>query len=83
MISFANCAAFVATFIYLDKDAPDYVLGHSISLGSLVLCAITCVVQMFYLRWENLMRDRGHRNDRRNWDESRLGHRHPDFRYTL
>ncbi|KAJ0123990.1 major facilitator superfamily transporter [Diaporthe amygdali] len=44
MIAFANCAAFPATFIYLAKDAPDYTLGHSVSLGALVLCLITSVV---------------------------------------
>src|SRR4051794_21998012 len=32
-IAFANCAAFVATFIYLSKDAPACKLGHSINIG--------------------------------------------------
>ncbi|KAI3392297.1 hypothetical protein diail_5905 [Diaporthe ilicicola] len=41
MIALANCAAFPATFIYLAKDAPDYTLGHSVSLGALVLCLVT------------------------------------------
>ncbi|KAJ4394222.1 hypothetical protein N0V93_003439 [Gnomoniopsis smithogilvyi] len=85
MIALANCAAFPATFIYLAKDAPDYVLGHSVSLGSLVLCLLTVCVQMAYCRWENRKRERGDRDGRLVHGESQhfLGHRHPAFKYTL
>lgn len=85
MIALANCAAFPATFIYLAKDAPNYTLGHSVSLGSLVLCLVTVCAQMAYCRWENGKRESGQRDFRISdggnlyW----LGHRHPAFRYTL
>ncbi|KAJ5153558.1 uncharacterized protein N7482_010036 [Penicillium canariense] len=83
-IAFANCAAFIASFIYLSKDAPRYFLGHSLSLAALVLCLITVCTQMIYCRWENRKRERGDRDDRLQYDaEHLLGHRHPAFRYTL
>ncbi|KAF1359092.1 MFS transporter-like protein [Lizonia empirigonia] len=73
VISIANCSAFTGTFIYLKKDAPYYTLGHSVCLGA-----------MAYLRWENRKRERGERSARLSGGEVwRLGHRHPEFRYTL
>ncbi|KAI2630546.1 MFS transporter-like protein [Xylaria nigripes] len=84
LIAFANTSAFISTFIYLPKDQPDYILGHSISLGALVICAILCCIQVVYLWWENRKRERGDRDDRLlQGDEHRLGHRHPAFRYTI
>ncbi|KAG9661367.1 MFS general substrate transporter, partial [Aureobasidium melanogenum] len=34
-IMIANCAAFIATFTYLSKDAPRYITGHAINIGAL------------------------------------------------
>ncbi|QKX59302.1 uncharacterized protein TRUGW13939_06434 [Talaromyces rugulosus] len=83
-IAFANCSAFIATFIYLSQDAPDYTLGHSVSLGSLVLCVITVILQIFYCRWENKQRENGLRDHRLGeGSEHWLGHKHPAFRYTI
>lgn len=83
-IAFANTAAFIATFSYLPTDAPDYVLGHSINAGSLVLCIVTVSVGIFYCKWENAKRDSGARDHRLiDEDPARLGHRHPKFRYTI
>ncbi|KAF2260285.1 MFS transporter-like protein [Lojkania enalia] len=84
VISIANCSAFIGTFIYLQRDAPKYALGHSISLGALVLTLILSCMQILYLRWENKKRERGERDERILQDDAhRLGHRHPFFRYTL
>ncbi|GAM35423.1 hypothetical protein TCE0_017r03743 [Talaromyces pinophilus] len=83
-IAIANCAAFIASFIYRSKDAPDYTLGHSVSLGSLVLCIITVLLQILYCRWENKQRENGSRDHRlHEGSEHWLGHRHPAFRYTI
>ena len=83
-IAFANCAAFIATFIYLSHDAPDYVLGHSVNIGSLILCIITVSCGVTYCVWENAKRDSGARDHRlQEEDPTRLGHRHPKFRYTI
>lgn len=83
VISIANCSAFIGTFIYLKKDAPHYTLGHSVCLGAMVICFALTLAQMAYLRWENRKRERGERDERLGGDEWRLGHRHPQFRYTL
>lgn len=97
LIAFANTSAFISTFIYLPKDKPDYVLGHSVNLGALILCFLTVCAQMMYLSWENKKRERGDRDDRLlSADDSgsagvgvsvgveeRLGYNHPSFRYTI
>jgi hypothetical protein len=84
VISIANCSAFIGTFIYLQRDAPKYVLGHAVSLGALVLTVILAGGQIVYLGRENKKRDRGERDDRLgDENEGRLGHEHPSFRYTL
>ncbi|KAH7402102.1 major facilitator superfamily domain-containing protein [Phaeosphaeria sp. MPI-PUGE-AT-0046c] len=84
VISIANCSAFIGTFIYLQRDAPKYILGHAVSLGALVITVILATGQVLYLQWENKKRDNGER-DHRLVDEfeGNLGHRHPNFRYTL
>ncbi|KAI1340444.1 major facilitator superfamily domain-containing protein [Xylariaceae sp. FL0016] len=84
LIAFANCSAFLSTYIYLSKDAPNYVLGHSICLGALVLCFLIICLQMTYIWLENRKRDKGDRDHRLGeGNEDRLGHRHPHFRYTM
>ena len=82
--------AYVILFRILRQDLelisprPEYILGHSISLGSLVLCFITICLQDLYLHWENKKRERGDRDDRLGSEnEEDLGHRHPGFKYTL
>lgn len=62
---------------------PDYILGHSINLGSLVLAIITVSLGIMYNLWENRKRDKGERDYRLDGDQSRLGHRHPNFRYSI
>ncbi|KAI1432917.1 MFS transporter-like protein [Xylaria sp. CBS 124048] len=84
LIAFANTSAFISTFIYLPHQAPNYVLGHSISLGALVICAALVCLQVLYLSLENKKRARGDRDDRLvQGEEHRLGHRHPAFVYTI
>ena len=84
IITLAMCSAFIGTFVYLAQDMPHYRLGHSVSLGGLVLTFILAIVTMGYLRWENKKRGNGDRNGRLlQPDADRLGHRHPKFRYTL
>ncbi|KAI1324291.1 MFS transporter-like protein [Xylariaceae sp. FL0255] len=84
LIAFANSSAFISTFIYLAKDAPKYVLGHSVSLGAVVLNLLFVLIQITYLTWENKKRDQGHRDNRLSEGNlHRLGHRHPSFRYTI
>ena len=67
-----------------NRHRPDFVLGHSINIGALVLCIITILCGIFYCKWENAKRDRGERDYLLNeGDQSLLGDRHPHFRYTI
>ncbi|KAI1154950.1 MFS transporter-like protein [Nemania diffusa] len=84
LIAFANTSAFISTFIYLPKEQPDYILGHSISLGALILCILLVCTQVLFLTWENKKRARGDYDHRLTEGEvDRLGHRHPAFKYTI
>ncbi|KAI1132967.1 MFS transporter-like protein [Nemania abortiva] len=84
LIAFANTSAFISTFIYLPEDKPDYILGHSISLGALILCIILVCTQILFLTWENRKRARGGRDHRLTEGKvDRLGHRHPAYKYTI
>ncbi|KAA6411779.1 MAG: MFS general substrate transporter [Lasallia pustulata] len=83
-IGIANSAAFIATFIYLPKDAPHFRAGHSINIGMLVLSLILTTTTILYVKWENGKRARGERDDRLALgDEGLLGDRHPSFMYTI
>lgn len=83
-IMFANLAAFIATFTYLQGDAPRYIAGHAINIGVIGLAIVTTCTLMVYQRWENSLREKGLRDYRlEEGDPGRLGHRHPAFRYTL
>ncbi|KAH0373065.1 MFS general substrate transporter, partial [Aureobasidium melanogenum] len=83
-IMIANCAAFIATFTYLSKDAPRYITGHAINIGMLCLSLIITSSMLVYCSWENKKRAAGKRDYRlAEGDESMLGYKHPSFRYTL
>ncbi|KAM3068803.1 hypothetical protein ACMFMG_010971 [Clarireedia jacksonii] len=95
-IGLANIAAFIATFTYVSSDAPRYKTGHAINLGVLGLCLVVTSITMGYCKWENGVRERGGRDGRLlEGGEDReggraglgrglgLGHRHPEFRYTV
>ncbi|KXT15565.1 hypothetical protein AC579_9957 [Pseudocercospora musae] len=83
-VAIGNCGAFVATFTYLAKDAPDYVTGHAICLASIGLSLLLTFSNIAYIRWENGQRQSGRREYRLQEveDESQLGYRHPEFKYT-
>ena len=83
-VAIGNCGAFVATFTYLSIDAPRYRTGHAINLGAIGLSLIITLCNMAYIRWENAARQSGKRDYRLSqMDESKLGYRHPNFRYTM
>ncbi|EPQ31658.1 uncharacterized protein PFL1_00991 [Pseudozyma flocculosa PF-1] len=88
----ANCAGFVATFIYDAKWAPDYTPGHSVVLGALILAWILIALNGLYCRWENQKRANGERDS--NWiryqelvdqglTKAPIGDRNPAFRFTI
>lgn len=83
-IMVANLAAFIATFTYLQKDAPKYTTGHAINIGMLGLALMLTTYIIMYCSLENKKRAAGKRDHRlEQEDESMLGYRHPEFRYTI
>ncbi|KAK3709608.1 hypothetical protein LTR37_010829 [Vermiconidia calcicola] len=83
-VAIGNCGAFVATFTYLENDAPAYKVGHSINLGAICLTLVGVTLNLLYIRWENSARKAGKREYRfEREEEGELGYRHPEFRYTL
>lgn len=78
-IMIANCGAFIATFTYVQEDAPRYITGHAINLGVIGAAAVLIVILIFYNKAENRRRANGHRDDRlREGNEWMLGSRHPN-----
>lgn len=83
-IMIANMAAFIATFTYLQKDAPRYTTGHAINIGVLCLSLFLSTTNILYCLRENRARATGKRDYRlQEGDEGMLGYRHPEFKYTL
>ncbi|KAF2142806.1 uncharacterized protein K452DRAFT_225996 [Aplosporella prunicola CBS 121167] len=86
-IMVANMAAFIATFCYVQKDAPRYTTGHAINIGVLAASLAFTTANMLFCARENALRARGRRDHRLtdgvDEDETSLGDRHPAFRYTL
>ncbi|KAF2720698.1 MFS general substrate transporter [Polychaeton citri CBS 116435] len=83
-VAIGNCGAFVATYTYLQKDAPLYTKGHAINIGAVGVSLIFTLGSMAYIRWENAARASGKRDYRLQADgEETLGYKHPNFRYTL
>ncbi|KAF1957524.1 MFS general substrate transporter, partial [Byssothecium circinans] len=77
-IMIANMAAFIATFTYLQEDAPRYITGHAINIGMLGLALLLTSTNIVYCKWENKKRANGERNHRlQEEDEGQLGYRHP------
>lgn len=85
IIGLGTCGAFVATWTYLTKDAPDFHRGHYINLGAQAVACVLALIGILYTKWENAKRERGGRNDRVHGLEgteiTRLGYRNPAFRY--
>ncbi|QSZ32876.1 hypothetical protein DSL72_002457 [Monilinia vaccinii-corymbosi] len=44
MIGFGNAGGIIATFSFLNTDAPFYYTGYSICIGAMCLCAATCIL---------------------------------------
>lgn len=82
-IMICNLAAFLATFTYIEKNAPRYISGHAINIGMIGLSLCCTTFMMIYNSVENKKRARGGRDYRLAGDVSQLGDKHPAFRYTL
>lgn len=92
-LAVANCAGFVASFIYIkEKFGPNYVTSHSVVLASLVLAWILLFANMMHCRRINRLRDAGkggaaeekwRKDVREGKTQAPLGDRAQSFRYIL
>jgi sugar phosphate permease len=57
-VGFGNLGGAIAGFIYRASDAPHYVSGHAILLGTETMSCILAICMHLYLRRENARRDR-------------------------
>ena len=85
LTGFGNCGGIIATFSFLAKDAPKYVRGYSLSLGSIGLSAICCTLYFLALVSENRKRARGlsEHSGKSEGEKAKLGDLNPDYRYML
>ncbi len=86
VVGAGNIGALIATWTYLPASAPLYLQGHYINLGGSVLIGLLVPLATWLLWKENRFRRAGGRADR--LEEAletvrRLGHLHPEYRYTL
>lgn len=80
-IGFGNIGGIVASTVFREAEAPRYVMGYSVSLGMMWLCAVACTVLYVGAVAENKKRDRGERDARlMGPDADNLGDDHPKWR---
>ncbi|KAI7961702.1 hypothetical protein MJO28_002191 [Puccinia striiformis f. sp. tritici] len=88
----ANCAGFIATFIYTADQKPHYRKGHSIALAFVCLAWVMLATNVIYCAWENKARATGRRDSnitkyetlvRNGKTSAPIGDRAPDFKLTL
>ncbi|KAL7271097.1 hypothetical protein RUND412_006171 [Rhizina undulata] len=57
-IAFGNLGGILSTFIFLTKDAPEYVMGYSVALACLAISLISAVIYFVGITRENSRRER-------------------------
>lgn len=86
VVGAGNIGALIATWTYLPKSAPLYLQGHYINLGGSILMGFLVAAATWILWRENMFRRAGGRAERLEQSSdlvARLGHLHPEYRYTL
>ncbi|OQD77791.1 hypothetical protein PENDEC_c002G03350 [Penicillium decumbens] len=81
-IGVGNLAGAMASNFYRAQDAPQYILGHSLELGFVVVGMITAVLTRFTYQRINRNRDRIDPSQYPS-DPDSMGDRSPLFRYML
>ncbi|KAJ7269018.1 hypothetical protein C8J57DRAFT_1066963, partial [Mycena rebaudengoi] len=85
--SMGQLGGIVSTWTYIASDAPGYRRGNTLNLAGMVAVVVLIVGVMVHMKWENAQRDHGKRDHRLDglppFEESLLGHRHPEFRYKI
>ncbi|KZT63416.1 MFS general substrate transporter [Daedalea quercina L-15889] len=85
-IGIGNLASLIVSNIYLQKDAPRYVMGHALEIMFICIGLVNLPILVGLYKWQNAKRDRMQRKKGMEYSVEelrRLGDRAPDFRYTL
>lgn len=83
-IGFGNTGGFIATYAYLQKDAPYYRNGDRICIAFLCFAAANVIVYAAAISWENRKKNRQARDvGMTDYEKTELGDLNPDFRYML
>ncbi|KIW65991.1 hypothetical protein PV04_08203 [Phialophora macrospora] len=84
-VGFGNIAGIIASFIYLQSEAPTYHTGFGTGLGMLFFGVLTSTWFFLYLRWENAALDAGKRDWRNSLadEPDNLGDDDPRFQFIL
>lgn len=87
-VCIGNLGGVMAAYMYLPRDAPQYIHGHSGLIGLASAAVVLCIVMTIYLRRENARRDAAYKAPELYTAEERLLEAHLGdnatfFRYTV
>ncbi|KAI0168493.1 major facilitator superfamily domain-containing protein [Pestalotiopsis sp. NC0098] len=81
-VGFGNIGGIIATYAFLDADAPYYVKGYSIAIAFTALSGLASVAYLVSLMIENRRRARSVRDvGLSDYEKSELGDLNPEFKY--
>ncbi|EZF73809.1 hypothetical protein H105_04334 [Trichophyton soudanense CBS 452.61] len=83
-IGFGNIGGIIATYSFLEKDAPQFKPGHSISIGFLCLAVVSSVLYLFLILSRNKKKDaQGAPTQALDQEDGDLGDLSPNYRYQI
>ncbi|KAI0390244.1 MFS general substrate transporter [Xylariaceae sp. FL0594] len=84
-IGFGNLGGIIATYLFLDKDAPYFVSGYATCLGFLILSGVSSTLYLFSIHMENKRRAKvaatGGVVGLTESEKSEMGDLNPEYRY--
>ncbi|KAI0603277.1 MFS general substrate transporter [Biscogniauxia sp. FL1348] len=81
-IGFGNIGGIIATYAFVDSDAPEFRNGYSICLGFTCLSAFASTLYLISIYLENRKRDKAATNvGLSDYEKTELGDLNPEFRY--
>ncbi|KAK3386698.1 major facilitator superfamily domain-containing protein [Podospora didyma] len=85
VVSLGTMGGIVATWTYINTDAPRYKNGHTVNLAGNLVVVFLALFGIAYCTWENKQRAAGKRDHRLEGlsqeEQDQLGSRHPRFHY--
>jgi hypothetical protein len=87
-VGFGNLGGTISGYLYLSRDGPRYLPGHSTLLGFQFMAFVLSIFMTIYLRRENARRDREYKPPSEYTEEERIAERERGdnatfFRYTV